>query len=218
MPWISNHKHKIEEKSTKSSQSSFKVVGLGLADLWEFPSLITILTFQDFSYWPEIWWDDAQYHEADYYSKWPCSANFCTEISMIGLDQVWGMMTHIRKCEDITLLPEICWCEAMYHEADYYLKWLHSANVCIFWSWLEVLSFSEHLVYHSEAVGTLGQLEIQSFLLQTELHDFTQEATQAATSISSSLHRLSHGVPVVGLDEIDLNIMGQHCMGKCIRE
>ena len=29
MSWISNHKHKIEEKSTKSSQSSFKVVGLG---------------------------------------------------------------------------------------------------------------------------------------------------------------------------------------------
>ena len=40
MPWISNHKHKIEEKSTKSSQSSSKVVGLGLAGLWEFPTLI----------------------------------------------------------------------------------------------------------------------------------------------------------------------------------
>ena len=39
MPWISNHKHKIEEKSTKSSRSSSKVVGLGLADLWEFPTL-----------------------------------------------------------------------------------------------------------------------------------------------------------------------------------
>ena len=39
MAWISNHKHKIEEKSTKSSQSSSKVVGLGLADLWEFPTL-----------------------------------------------------------------------------------------------------------------------------------------------------------------------------------
>ena len=39
MLWISNHKHKIEEKSTKSSQSSSKVVGLGPADLWEFPTL-----------------------------------------------------------------------------------------------------------------------------------------------------------------------------------
>ena len=36
-----NHKLKIEEKSTKSSQSS-KVVGLGPADLWEFPTLILV--------------------------------------------------------------------------------------------------------------------------------------------------------------------------------
>ena len=41
MPWILNHKHKIEEKSTKSSQSS-KDVSLGLADLWEFPTLYII--------------------------------------------------------------------------------------------------------------------------------------------------------------------------------
>ena len=40
MALISNYKHKIEEKSTKSSQSFFKVVGLGLADLWEFPTLL----------------------------------------------------------------------------------------------------------------------------------------------------------------------------------
>ena len=32
MAWISNHKHKIEEKSTKSSRSSYKVVGLGLGE------------------------------------------------------------------------------------------------------------------------------------------------------------------------------------------
>ena len=37
---LKNHKHKIEEKSTKSSWSSSKVVGLGLADLWEFPTLV----------------------------------------------------------------------------------------------------------------------------------------------------------------------------------
>ena len=41
MPWITIHEHKIEEKSTKSSQSSSKIVGLGQADLWEFPTLIT---------------------------------------------------------------------------------------------------------------------------------------------------------------------------------
>ena len=39
MPWIANHKHKIEEKSIKSFQSSSKVVGLELADPWEFPTL-----------------------------------------------------------------------------------------------------------------------------------------------------------------------------------
>ena len=40
MPWNTNHKHKIEEKSTKSSWSSSKVVSYGPADLWEFPTLI----------------------------------------------------------------------------------------------------------------------------------------------------------------------------------
>ena len=35
MPWISNHKHRIEEKLTKSSRSPSKVVGLRPADLWE---------------------------------------------------------------------------------------------------------------------------------------------------------------------------------------
>ena len=39
MPWILNHKHKIEEKSTKSSWFSSKFIGLGLADWHEFPTL-----------------------------------------------------------------------------------------------------------------------------------------------------------------------------------
>ena len=48
MLWISNHKHEIEEKSTKSSQSSSKIVGLGPANLWEFPRLYqTIAWFSD---------------------------------------------------------------------------------------------------------------------------------------------------------------------------
>ena len=48
MPLIANHKHKIEEKSIKSFRFSSKVVGLGLADLWEFPTLPvnSILQFQ----------------------------------------------------------------------------------------------------------------------------------------------------------------------------
>ena len=41
MPWIPNHKHKFKVKITKSSRSSSKVVGLGPADLCEFPTLIS---------------------------------------------------------------------------------------------------------------------------------------------------------------------------------
>ena len=38
---------------------------------------VTALTvYKDFSYRPEMLWGDAQYHEADRYSKGPCSANF----------------------------------------------------------------------------------------------------------------------------------------------
>ena len=39
--------YEIKEKSTKSSRSSFKVVGLAPADLWEFPTLLlgTIVFF-----------------------------------------------------------------------------------------------------------------------------------------------------------------------------
>ena len=33
--------------------------------------------FKDFSYQPKICWDDAQYHGADRYVTWSCSANFC---------------------------------------------------------------------------------------------------------------------------------------------
>ena len=44
MPWISNDKYKIEEKSTKCSQSS-KVISLKLLDWHEFPTLIKILQY-----------------------------------------------------------------------------------------------------------------------------------------------------------------------------
>ena len=65
---------------------------------------------------------------------WPCSAKFCAfhitlKFSMVGLDQVWWMI-YIKGCE----WPAICWYDAMYHEADHYLKWPRSANVRIFWS------------------------------------------------------------------------------------
>ena len=31
--------------------------------------------FKDFTYRPEIWEDGAQFHEADHYLGWPCSAD-----------------------------------------------------------------------------------------------------------------------------------------------
>ena len=40
---------------------------------------------------------------------------------------------HIRKCEKITLWPEIWWHDGMYHEGNRYLKWPRSANVHIFY-------------------------------------------------------------------------------------
>ena len=42
------------------------------------------------------------------------------------------MMTHIKKCEEITLWPEIRWCDAVYHEVDDYMKWPCLASVRIF--------------------------------------------------------------------------------------
>ena len=71
--------------------------------------------------------------------QWPCFANFCAfhrtvQFSMIGLDQVWRMFTHFRKCEEVVSWPEILWHDAMYREADHYLKWPCLANVHIFWS------------------------------------------------------------------------------------
>ena len=64
MPWITNHKHKIEEKSTKSSRSSSKVVGLGPADLWEFPTLLTRVVFN-------LLWNINPYLQFPYKSKPP---------------------------------------------------------------------------------------------------------------------------------------------------
>ena len=55
-------------------------------ELWNFydglgPGLrdnATALTLYGFPNWPEIWWDDGQYHEVDRCLKCPCLANFCT--------------------------------------------------------------------------------------------------------------------------------------------
>ena len=79
---------------------------------------------KDFSYGSEIGRDDAQYHEADRYLKWLCYANICAvhrtlKCSEIGMGEVWGMMTHIRKREEITSWPGNRWHDAMYYEVDH---------------------------------------------------------------------------------------------------
>ena len=43
-------------------------------------------------------------------------------------------MTHIRKCEEIVLKPEIWWHDGTDYEADHNMKWPHSVNIHIFWS------------------------------------------------------------------------------------
>ena len=85
---------------------NFEISMIGLDQVWGMMLLLEL--FKDFRYWPEIWWDDEQYHEANLFLKWPCFPTFCTfhgtlKFSMIGLDQVWEMMTRIKKCEEITL-------------------------------------------------------------------------------------------------------------------
>ena len=129
--------------------SSFHVSAcLSVCPSWTM--LLLYLISPGFSYWPEIWWNDAQYHRVDRYLKWPCLANFYTfhgtlKFMMIGLHQVWGMMTHIRKCEEITLWLDIWWHDAIYHEGDHSLKWPCSDNHTMF------------------AFSDLGRLRVQSF-------------------------------------------------------
>ena len=48
---------------------------IGLDQVWG--TILPIWLLKDLSYGPEIWWDDAQYHEADRNVKWSCSDNFC---------------------------------------------------------------------------------------------------------------------------------------------
>ena len=56
------------------------------------------------------------YHEGD---CWLCMANFCRfhrtlQVSMIGFKQVWEMITHIRKCEEIIMIWNlVAWCNVL---------------------------------------------------------------------------------------------------------
>ena len=51
------------------------------------------------------------------------------KFAMVGLDRDYDPFW---KCNEITLWTEICLDDAVYHEADHYLKWPRSANVRIF--------------------------------------------------------------------------------------
>ena len=107
--------------------SSHLSVRLSVCPSW---TMFPLWLFKDFSYQPQIWWDDAQYHGADGSLKLPCSANFCMfqgtlKFSMMGLGQE-------DEIEDLTLRPEI-WChDAVSRNAYHCMKWPHSANVKIF--------------------------------------------------------------------------------------
>ena len=46
--------------------------------------------FEDFSYWPELWWDYAQYDEADRYLKWPCSDFFAHSTELWNFQDMLG--------------------------------------------------------------------------------------------------------------------------------
>ena len=54
------------------------------------------------SYQPKIWWNDAQYHGADHYLKWPFSANFCVFYGTLKFSMVGFFLTGLR--DDVTIL------------------------------------------------------------------------------------------------------------------
>ena len=71
------------------------------------------------------------------------------KFSMIALDRVWGMMTHIRKCGEI-IYYDLKWHDAIYHANIYYCKLPRLASTVFAFSGLgrpRVLPFSERLVF-----------------------------------------------------------------------
>ena len=76
---------------------------------------------KDFSYefvgWSTVPWSRSLFKMVMLCQFLCVSQNF--EIFKIYMGQVWGMMTHIRKLEEITSWPGNRWHDAMYHEADH---------------------------------------------------------------------------------------------------
>ena len=56
----------------------FSIIGLGQEDEME-----------EITLWPEIWWHDVVYHEADCCMKWPRSANFSLSRPAEGAFVLW---------------------------------------------------------------------------------------------------------------------------------
>ena len=73
---------------------------------------LALYLFQNCSYQTEIWWNDAQYHEADHCSKWLFLAYLCAiqrtlKFSMIGLDQGWCDVIMGAMASQITSLTSV---------------------------------------------------------------------------------------------------------------
>ena len=104
---------------------------------------LTLLTFQLLAWkvmgWCTVSWSRLLFKMAMLGQFLHVPRNF--ETSMIAWDQVWAIVTHIRKCEQITSWPEIWWHDAMYHV-------LLCQCSLFFLGQPWVLSFSEHLVAH----------------------------------------------------------------------
>ena len=52
-----------------------------------------IRKYEENALWPEIWWHDAVYHEADHCLKWPCSAN--VRLSDLSWPRVLSFSEHL---------------------------------------------------------------------------------------------------------------------------
>ena len=61
---------------------------------------LPLILFKDFSYWPEIWWEDAQYHEAPRYLNGYARVMFaCQPNFEIFSWLAWARkVSHFRKC------------------------------------------------------------------------------------------------------------------------
>ena len=109
--------------------------------------------------------------------------------SMIGLDQVWGKMTHIRKCEEIILRPEIWWNDAIYHDGS--LFEMATLSQCSQFLISRVLSFSECFVSIYDMVIWLILVKCIVWTTRNEWYNqnnYTQQQQQKPCACCVVLH------------------------------